>query len=121
MADDMHPSEAYGRFKSRFKPGKTIHLFYQNAAVPICDISDSGIKLDNRARLFEQGQRYVFDLIFQDVHDVAGWRVNAQCRWTSDTEAGFMFMIGRTGQAISDRIANQHLQGRLKLLNGVEL
>lgn len=111
---------AYGRFKARFKPGHGILAFHHGASIKIIDISDVGFKLHNDGT-FQQDTIYLFDIVFHEDHDVTGWRLRAECRWTSDTEAGFIFLLDRWGQAISSRIARQHLRGRMKVLNGIEL
>ncbi len=111
---------AYGRFKARFKPGHGILVFHEGAAISIIDISDAGFKLKNEGR-FKQEEIYLFDVVFHEGAEVSGWRLRAECRWTSDTEAGFLFLLDRWGQAISSRIARQHVRGRLKVLNGIEL
>ena len=111
---------AYGRFKARFKPGHGIFAFHHGAPVKIVDISDVGFKLHND-NAFQQDTVYLFDIVFHEDHDVTGWRLRAECRWTSDNEAGFIFLLDRWGQAISSRIARQHLRGGLKVLNGIEL
>ncbi len=111
---------AYGRFKARFKPGLGILVFYDGTALTISDISDVGFKLESNGQ-FEADNVYHFDIVFHEASDVSGWRLRAECRWTSDNEAGFLFKHDRWGQAISSRIARQHVRGRMKVLNGIEL
>ena len=111
---------AYGRFKTRFKPGHGILAFHNGEGITILDISDVGFKLKNDGR-FQEEETYVFDVVFHEEADISGWRLRAHCRWASGEEAGFLFLLDRWGQAISARIARQHLRGRMKVLNGVEL
>lgn len=111
---------AYGRFKSRFKPGHGILAFHNSESMTILDISDVGFKLKSDGR-FQEKDTYVFDVVFHEETDISGWRLRAQCRWATGEEAGFLFLLDRWGQAISTRIARQHLRGRMKILNGIEL
>jgi len=114
------PRAAYGRFKVRFKLGHGISAFHDGEGIDIVDISDVGFKLKNDGR-FEEGKAFFFEFVFQDGSDISGWHLHTQCRWVSADAAGFIFLLDGLGQSVSALISRQHLSGRLKVLNGIEL
>lgn len=124
MTDNRHllaSNAAYGRFKARFKPGGAILAFHDRDELEVMDISEIGCKLANAGGRFEAERTYPLDLVFHEDGEVSGWRVKAQCRWATETEAGFLFLPDRFGGSISSRIARQHVRGRRKGLHGVPL
>ena len=112
-------AERYGRFKARFRPGNKILVFHDKIQVTLLDVSEVGFRTSGTA--FVEHETYKFDMVFSDADELTGWRVRADCVWSTETEAGFKFRLRSFDRTLSSRIAKMHLRGAIKLLNGTEL
>ena len=112
-------ADRYGRFKARFQPANKILVFHEKKQLSLLDVSEVGFRASGTA--FVEYETYKFDLVFTDADDVTGWRVRAECVWSTENEAGFKFRLGTFERTLSSRIAKMHLRGAIKLLNGTEV
>jgi hypothetical protein len=112
-------SVAIGRFQARFNPGGSVFAFVDGSRLDVLDISESGFRL--KAASYKVGDILKPDIVFNDELGISGWRINVECVWTTEEEAGFRFILGRFARCLSSRLAKSHFNKPLKVLSGNEV